>query len=142
MTRIDFYVLDQPSRDQHDRLICQIVEKAWKTGHKLYIRCADATQVHGFDELLWTFKDTSFLPHAVDKDANQEPIVVGVDGEQAVGDRVLVNMAHEVPDFFSRFERIVESAGFDEVSRAAARAKYKFYKTRGFALETHRIGAR
>ncbi|MEQ8659221.1 MAG: DNA polymerase III subunit chi [Gammaproteobacteria bacterium] len=45
-----------------------------------------------------------------------------------------------MPAAASRFERVIESAGHDEPSRQAARARYRYYQDRGFPLHTHKIG--
>jgi DNA polymerase IIIc chi subunit len=65
MTRVDFYVLEPPSAAGHDRMMCRIVEKAWQQGHGVYVQCEDDAQARAFDDLLWQFQDTSFVPHAL-----------------------------------------------------------------------------
>jgi len=37
---------------------------------------------------------------------------------------------------FARFERLVEIVGTDEDNKALARQRYKFYKERGYPLNT------
>jgi DNA polymerase-3 subunit chi len=48
----------------------------------------------------------------------------------------LINLDDEWPPFFSRFERLVEIVGTEEDNKVKARARYKFYKDRGYPLQT------
>ncbi len=138
MTRVDFYVLDNAGAESHGRMICRVVEKAWQRGHQVYVQCADSDAAHAFDDLLWRFQDTSFVPHAIEGEA--APVVIGQAAENATTLDVLVNLSAAVPAAASRFERVIESAGYDEDSRALARERYRYYQERGFPLHTHKIG--
>ena len=144
MTRIDFYVLDSPAADRHDRMMCRIVEKAWQQGHSVYVQCQDREAAQAFDDLLWQFQDTSFVPHVLDGVAGGEAdndvrVMVGTAAIAAPVPDVLVNLASHVPDSASSFARVVESAGYDDASRTAARARYRHYQDRGFPLNTHKV---
>lgn len=96
------------------------------------------------DELLWTFRDVSFVPHAVagETDANSVSVVVGHAETPPDEHEVLVNLSHPVPLFFSRFERVVEIVGADAEAKTAARERFRFYKERGYPLESHNIDTR
>jgi DNA polymerase-3 subunit chi len=50
---------------------------------------------------------------------------------------VLVNLHPEPPAFFSRFERLAEVVGADDEQLAAGRARYRFYRERGYELKSH-----
>jgi DNA polymerase III subunit chi len=49
---------------------------------------------------------------------------------------LLINLDEQWPPFFARFERLVEIVGTDEDNKALARQRYKFYKERGYPLNT------
>lgn len=94
------------------------------------------------DRMLWTFNDQSFVPHARlgEGDPAINPILIG-DGANAHEEHdVLVNLATEVPTFFSRFQRLAECVDNDEAIRNASRERYRFYRDRGYPLEMHEIG--
>ncbi|MEQ8231783.1 MAG: DNA polymerase III subunit chi [Gammaproteobacteria bacterium] len=140
MTRVDFYVVDGGSA-VHDRTLCRVVEKAWQRGHAIYVNCADRDAARHFDDLLWQFQDTSFVPHALAQDATDDtPVIIGTAVDDAPVHDVLLNLVADVPAAVSRFERVIESAGHDDASRSAARARYRYYQDRGFPLHTHKIG--
>ncbi|HET7922496.1 MAG TPA: DNA polymerase III subunit chi [Gammaproteobacteria bacterium] len=135
MTRIDFYIVSKP----HMQFVCQLVEKVFGLGHRIFIHTGSEREARALDDLLWTFRDRSFVPHSragVEPDA---AIQIG-DGTEPVGEfAVLMNLAPEVPAFFSRFERVTEIVGPEPEVRARGRERYRFYKDRGYPLETHTL---
>jgi len=142
MTKVDFYILEETQPQQRLRFACRLAEKAWQQGHHVYIHTADAAESQRMDELLWTFRDGSFVPHqVVDGQALDEstPIHIGHGEEPAHHDTVLINLADAVPLFFSRFERVAEVIGGDETLRAHGRERFRFYKERGYPLDHHTI---
>ncbi len=142
MTNILFEVLPAQERRQHDVCVCELIERLWLAGHQVYIHCLDEDMTTGLDELLWTFHDTSFVPHAVTggPEAGQAKILLGSAAQPPECVDVLVNLHTEVPYFFSQFERVVETTGHDDHSRQLARERYRYYKTRGYPLSTHNAG--
>ncbi len=140
MTRVDFYVIEPPSAADHDRMMCRIVEKAWQQGHGVYVQCDDEAQAEIFDALLWQFQDTSFVPHARAAQATpQSRVIIGCAAVDNLQPDVLVNLALAVPELASRYGRVIESAGYDDGTRGAARVRYRYYQDRGFPLNTHKV---
>ena len=140
MTRVDFYVLEAPSAAAHDRMICRIVEKAWQQGRGVYVQCEDEAGARAFDDLLWKFQDVSFVPHALASEASTETrVLIGCAAVESLQPDVLVNLAQAVPELASRYARVIESAGFDDTTRGAARTRYRYYQDRGFPLNTHKV---
>ena len=145
MTRVDFYLVGANSGQRREQVLCTLAGKAWRQGHRVYIHAASGEEARGIDELLWTWRDISFLPHARVDDAlaAQTPILVG-DGESVPAETetdVMINLAHPVPPFFSRFERVVEIVGGDAAARGEARERYRFYRDRGYTLNTPDVGS-
>jgi DNA polymerase-3 subunit chi len=139
MTSIDFHVLPAQARRQHDVCVCELVERAWQAGRQVYVHCLDEDMATGLDELLWTFHDTSFVPHALagSADATHAKVLLGCAGTAPESMDTLVNLHPEVPGFFSQFERVIETTGHDDHTRQLARERYRFYKDRGYLLATH-----
>ena len=55
---------------------------------------------------------------------------------------MLLNLHAEPPPFFSRFERLAELVASDERNVAAGRARFRFYRERGYELRQHDWSAR
>ena len=144
MTRVDFYVLEQPSPRALDLVVCRLAEKAFQQGHHVHIRCATARRAEELDELLWTFHDTSFVPHAIAgaAEAGDVPVVIADGDREPAAADVLINLHPEVAPFFSRFERVIETTGEDEAGRQAARVRYRYYRDRGYAIHNHQLDGR
>jgi len=147
MTRVDFYVLEDDADQARDHFACRLVEKAWRLKHKIYLHAASEAEARRLDGLLWTYDDRSFLPHVLDAPdldpglAEATPVRVGAAAEPGFEADLLVNLDHSVPLFFSRFERVAEIVGGDEAQRSAARERFRFYRDRGYTLQSHRIGS-
>jgi len=141
MTRVDFYVIDNPDERRHARLVCRLAEKAWREGHRVHMRCRSEAEVDAFDALLWTFKDTAFVPHARSDSDEAGDVAITIGGNDATPDStaVLINLGEDVPAFFSRFDRVMETTGIDDAERSAARERYRFYQERGYTLKTHKL---
>ena len=144
MTRVDFYVLDSGGDAARNTLACRLVEKAWLRGHQIYVHAPSAEEARRLDDLLWTFRAGSFVPHRIleGTDDAQCPVHIGCGAEAASATDVLINLAAEVPPFFSRFERVIEVVTPEAPQRDQARERYRFYRDRGYALESHNIGGK
>jgi len=147
MTRVDFYVLEDDAEQAREHFACRLVEKAWRLKHTVYLHAATPVAAQRLDELMWTWSDRSFLPHVLAAPgldpalAAATPVWIGAGDEPGHEAQILVNLDHAVPLFFSRFERVAEIVGGNDEERALARERFRFYRDRGYALETHRIGS-
>lgn len=146
MTRIDFYIIEQGSTEATDTFICRLIEKAWSQNNAVYLHTNDEEHTTKFDELMWTFKETSFVPHlchtSPDTDEHDEKsVLIGHQSDINITKHhdVLINLHHEAPSFFSQFERVAEIITTEETSKIKGRERYQFYRDRGYALETHKI---
>jgi DNA polymerase-3 subunit chi len=143
MTRIDFYILEDTDPNARWRFACRLTEKAYQQGHRVYLHVDSTQEAARVDDLLWTFRGGSFIPHTCGDEADDPEARVHVGhGEEPQGhDDVLVNLSTQVPPFFSRFQRVVELVDGDEERRRQSRDRFRFYRDRGYALESHPIKA-
>lgn len=141
MTRIDFYILENSAPQSQGRLACRIADKAWNKQHQVYIHTNTQADSQQLDQLMWVYQDGSFLPHSLysAECAADTPVLIGHDHEPEHMTDVLINLADEVPPFYSRFHRVVELVTGDEQTKQKARARYKYYRDRGYAIETHQL---
>jgi len=143
MTRVDFYLTQKSQKKKIFNTACRLAEKASRQGRHIFIHTDDAEQAEKMDELLWTFRQGSFVPHAIIEagasPSAYETILIGHDHDPECKHDVLINLASSIPDFFSRFERVAEIVSGDESQRDEARQRFKFYRDRGYELNTHDI---
>jgi DNA polymerase-3 subunit chi len=138
MTKVDFYIL---SGNSCEHTACKLAEKAYRLGHRIYMHTESETQAKHIDELLWTFRDGSFLPHEHYQPGKEisSPVLIGSAAAPETDSEVLINLAPEVPLFFSRFLRVAELVNSDETSKQQGRERFRFYKDRGYQLDTHNL---
>jgi DNA polymerase-3 subunit chi len=143
MTRVDFYVSPRQTADAAIQLACRIVDKAWQQQNQVYVHTATAEQAKQLDDLLWVFRDGAFIPHCQTSDskAPESPILIGCSTPPDTHPDVLINLGEEVPAFFSRYQRVIEIVAGDDTTRAQARQRFRFYRERGYPLETHELNS-
>lgn len=141
MTRVDFYVLQPAAAGNRYTLACRLAEKALNQQHRILISVASDEELRHMDRLLWTFREQSFIPHGIlgKADAALNPILLNTSADPADEHDVLINLCPEVPDYFSRFERVAECVDQDEKQKAASRQRYKFYRDHGYPMNSHKI---
>ena len=141
MTQVDFYVLKDDSALNRVQFACRLADKAYRLGHRVYIHTESRQQTRQLDDLLWTFQQNSFVPHCIYQDAGDTPppVLLAHDAEPDASSHVLINLAADVPLFFSRFERVAELVNQEAGIRQHGRSRYSFYKERGYPLRTHEI---
>jgi len=64
----------------------------------------------------------------------ETPVLIDRNCEDPAHDQVLLNLAMESPPSFSRFQRLVEIVGIEEMDMQSGRARYRFYKNRGYEV--------
>jgi DNA polymerase-3 subunit chi len=141
MTRIDFYSLKQGSGGDRFLLTCQLAERIYGEGQRVFIQVPSTEEARHLDRLLWTYRQQSFLPHGLMTEADRTltPILIGHEGNPGEEDQVIINLGPEVPSFFGRFERLAEPIDHDPAVRAAGRKRYRYYRDRGYPLHHHEV---
>jgi len=135
MTQIDFYT----HVGNKLGVACRLAAKAHAQGLRVAVLCADATTAQSVDRMLWTASPLAFVPHcqASHPLAARTPVVIDHEGVAPAHDEVLLNLRAEWPPVFSRFQRLIEIVSQDDGDRADARARFKFYRDRGYEIRTH-----
>jgi len=137
VTRIDFHT------NVGDPLAyaCRLARKAYASGRALVV-LAEPQRLAALDEQLWTFAPLEFVPHCMAKSplAQETPVVLASDLNDVPHHQVLVNLGAPVPAQFARFERLIEIVGNEGDELAAGRERFRFYRDRGYAIETHKQG--
>ena len=143
MAQVDFYVLPENGKQGH--FVCSLIQKAWKQGNNIFINTRSETEAIALDDLLWTFKDISFLPHCLASNNNTEtsPIVIGHDnqmnGQIPEHTAIMINLADKIPQNMGKVERVLEIVAGSESERQQARKRYAEYRDQGHELNNHKI---
>ena len=139
LTRVDFHF------NASDKLLygCRLGRKIYRTGQRVLVCADDPAMLSAFDEALWSFSATDFIPHVMTGDPleAETPVLLGTTADQASCHEVLVNLGQTTPTGFARFERLIEVVGLDQADREPGRERWRFYRDRGYQVTTHDIAA-
>ena len=144
-TRVDFYLL--PTAEPRGRLkfACRLTEKAYKLTHRVHLHAHDANEANALDELLWTFRQGSFVPHELITDNTSpgatavSPVTIGYGGLCPASADVVIDLAGCAGNLTTEVSRIADVVDGSEISRAEARTRYRAYQQSGAELTTHTI---
>ena len=136
MTSIDFYF------NAGDRLevACRLAGKALQQKKRVLIYAPQPEVAQKIDRMLWTAQAVSFIPHCAARDAlaaQAQVLIADDEAPPATACQVLLNLSAQCPPFFERHERLLEIVAQDEEQVIAGRARFKFYRDRGYALRNH-----
>lgn len=145
-TRVSFYVLSEAGAGSRLGYVCRLVEKAYKLQHRIHAHVPDAGMAKNLDDLLWTFRQGSFVPHELLAPGNtppRAPVTIGAADAAAPAEPpdadLLINLATDVPAFYQRFGRVAEVIDGSPAGREAGRARHRFYREQGLEPETHEV---
>ena len=138
--RVDFYKLNGRNSSSIGRFCCQLTDKVVKLGHTVFIRTGSETETQALDDLLWTWSDSSFLPHAKlgDGDDCEPPVIIGHNASACTA-HLLINLGDELPENIDGFERIAEIINDDADNLQRGRGRYASYRQGAYPLHYHEI---
>ncbi|WP_444932051.1 DNA polymerase III subunit chi [Microbulbifer sp. SSSA002] len=139
MTRIDFYILSSDQPEHADIFACRLAEKAYRAGMRVLIAVDNPQRVEQMDQLLWSFREDSFLPHAPQADNQQAQIEINSGDDPADHHGLLINLCTKVPKWFSRFERLAEIVIQQPEPLKRSRLRFGHFRDRGYPLQSHKI---
>ncbi|MDH5230893.1 MAG: DNA polymerase III subunit chi [Gammaproteobacteria bacterium] len=140
MTQVDFYLLSQDNETARLQFSCRLVEKIYKKGHRLHICAENQQQLNQLDDLLWTFRQGSFVPHEKNTYDEQVPVSLSMDAANPPKNHdILLNLAPSIPQNPGLYQRIAEVVAADESSKANARQRFKAYRQQNIIIETHTL---
>ena len=141
--QIDFYILDISGRQQALRFACQLLEKVSDTAEKIYVHTDSSQEAQQIDELMWIYRDDSFLPHQLYSENDETPpaIQIGHGDIPASQQNILLNLSKQVPANFQQFQHIIEIVFADPSMQQFGRDRYRYYRDQGHDINTHKLKA-
>lgn len=138
MTQIDFHILQDTSVGARWLYVCRFIEKVERLGHQILVTVDTEEEAHELDDLLWSFKPESFIPHQIIGGDEETRVEISFTGESGNHQDVLINLSSRIPEFFGRFARLAEIVIQEPKILEITREHYKFYKQRGYAITQHK----
>ncbi|PPR10646.1 MAG: hypothetical protein CFH41_01635 [Alphaproteobacteria bacterium MarineAlpha11_Bin1] len=128
MTQISFYhLLYTP----FERAFPKLIEKILEGGENAVIKTGSIERAEVLSGVLWTYDQSSFLPHGTARDGNadKQPIWITPDDENPNGSSILVLTDGAAVDDLGAWDRCLEMFdGRDEAALVEARRHWSLYK--------------
>jgi len=155
MPEVSFYILssvglsDQSAQERY-LFACKLIEKIYRSGHFCYVLTDSSEQSRMMDDLLWSFRPGSFIPHRLYKgdtdtvpadDWERNVILIGSLIAPAYWRKTIVNLSSQCPEDFELSGRILEILDNNEESKQHGRNRYRRYQQAGINISTHKIAA-
>lgn len=142
MARIDFYILNKAGQHSRQSFACRLAEKAYRLDNTVHIHTGSRGDAQRLDELLWTFRDGSFVPHQMitrSQGDQQSPVTIGCEDDPIEPRDLLINLCDDIPTCAETFPRVAELVTSDEDCKQLSRKRFAVYRDRGHTLETHNV---
>jgi DNA polymerase-3 subunit chi len=142
VAKVDFYILRGTGELERQQFACRLAEKAYRLDNRVHIHAMNHESAQKLDDLLWTFRDGSFVPHEILGSSPGEPVspvTIGCNEIPAGNCDLLINLSDTVPDAASSFPRVAEVVSSDEECKAQSRQRFVDYRDQGHTLDTHNL---
>jgi DNA polymerase-3 subunit chi len=107
--------------------VCELAEGIYARGGRLQILAPDPDQASRLDDLLWTFRPDSFIPHGLMEPAGGDPslpVVITTREEPVPGIDHLLMMEFASPEFIHSFVEAIHFVVVDNRERREASRRY------------------
>lgn len=141
--RTDLYIVGGTSFTELAYLACKLSEKIASNRQTALFLCQDDMQMQNLDELMWSFKNESFIPHRqAPAPTESYPIVINTrkqNQDQSQGVRIdnLVCIGPEPIENEPNHDRKLILVNSDQHSLNQARALFKAVKAKGQQIHSH-----
>ncbi|XID74840.1 DNA polymerase III subunit chi [Alkanindiges sp. WGS2144] len=134
MAAVSFYLIQQQIGQLE--LACRICRKSAMTGRQsLLVKFDQQDVLQQFDDLLWQFDPSSFIPHDIDDPSS--PICLSLQIPDNFSG-ICLNLGEGIVDP-KRFEHVLEIVENDEPARAHSRMRFRAYREQGIEPVVHQV---
>jgi DNA polymerase III subunit chi len=138
--RVDIYLLETDDSATRRITACRLIEKIYRQGLTVFAQVENDEEAQRFDDLLWTFRQGSFVPHEPFRaDSQEAPVVIGSGPSVPGSQDVLINLSANLPEGYEIYPRIAEIVDQDPAIRSAGRLRYRQYQSQGMDIQTHQL---
>lgn len=142
MPEVTFYVLNSESLYDRYLFACKLIEKAYNTGKFCYVLLDTIEQCQRLDDMLWTFRAGSFIPHQLFTGTPPEitsQVLIGIENAPPDWQNVVFNLSSQLPQAWQKTARVLEILDNSETTKIAGRERYRTYQQASIKIVTHKI---
>ncbi len=114
------YFVETPASGQR-ALLCRHADRLFSEGGRVQIVVDSTSAAQFIDQMLWTFSQSSFVPHAVAGpergDTPYEPVMIVIGEKRLEGFNALLCDASVSLDFMCRFETAIHFVLLDDAEK-------------------------
>jgi len=124
---IDYILIDLKVNEK-ERLICQLTEAVFPLKKNVLIHCGSSASGKRLDQLLWTYKQESFLPHGLwpGSDFTDHPVLISHQGDLWPNPDVLILETRLPLNQVKKYGLIIDfTDSYDQELRLISGARYK-----------------
>ena len=132
MTEVHFYHLQ---RQPLERALPVLIEKCIERGWRCVVQAASPERIDALDQLLWTYREDSFLAHGTDREDNaaEQPVLLTTREDNPNGSNVRFLVDGATASDLSAYERAIYLFdGNDPDAVDVARDQWKEAQGEGF----------
>ena len=140
-TNVLFHHFESIERKDFLVYVCKLIEKGYKQNiNPIFIKTNTQKQAEELDKILWTFRQESYVPHAlVDKDNNTQPVQIGWVDNEIEDAKAIINLSDGMPDTSNHLKKIHEIIENIDEKKEKARERWKKYKSIGFNIKAYKV---
>ena len=140
-TNVLFHHFESIERKDFLVYVCKLIEKGYKQNiNPIFIKTNTQKQAEELDKILWTFRQESYVPHAlVDKDNNTQPVQIGWVDNEIEDAEAIINLSDGMPDTSNHLKKIHEIIENIDKKKEKARERWKKYKSIGFNIKAYKV---
>lgn len=140
MPEVSFYILPTESLQERNQFACKLIEKVYRSGVFAYVLTDSLEQSQAIDDLLWTFRAGSFIPHEIytgKLPAIVSTLLIGSSQPPTGWDNTVINLSSSCPQGFQNIKRILEILDNGETTKIWGRQRYRQYQQANSEINTH-----
>jgi DNA polymerase-3 subunit chi len=122
------------------RVVCDVVENEFEQNNKVVINVSDENEGKTLDNMLWSWKQSSFIPHNFTNtlaESNQDPVRIAMDISENISYDTLILVNPAELDVCNNYKRVIDFAEkYNPTKLETDRKRYKLYRDKKFTIET------
>jgi DNA polymerase-3 subunit chi len=142
MPEISFYILSSDEERLRSFFCCKLIEKAYREGVFCYLLTDSDSQSRMLDNLLWTFRPNSFIPHEIysgELPTVDNIILIGSLAPPDCWKKLVINFSSQKLEDLAKMERLLEIIDNHPQRKQEARNRYRYYQQQGLEIKALRI---
>ncbi len=142
MPEISFYILSSDEERLRSFFCCKLIEKAYRQGIFCYLLTDSDSQTRMLDNLLWTFRPNSFIPHEIysgELPTMGNMVLIGSLFPPDVWQKLVINFSTRTLKDLEKTGRLLDIIDNHPQRKQEGKNRYRYYQQQGLEIQTLQI---